>query len=294
MNTFVFFLLVQACGSLRFNDAADSENEIDEGDAGRRRRRRRRRRRGGGVPSQARKSYPATGTSYRFETDETWSWKPTGGVQDTSGNGAGSAATFEAGWLLVTSGVEDNDAWVQTQGQQYRFQSLKSHTFDTTIAVGTITQAFFVGLSDPWVIFTNVCLQCIGISNMANAGTDVNFYFAETAARSTTTAYKTSIGGTLALAVATRAAATDTVIADPINALRFGWSYIPGGQFGTAAAATATTGVYKMYSGGKFQADVAATTVNNPNGAMGVTVMQQNTATAAVKLWVKYINFQAS
>jgi len=287
----LLFIMVQVGASLRFNELQG--DEISESalgaDEGRRRRRRRRRRGGGWTPS-------STGPTARFTFLEEFMELPVALAVANQGSGAAPLNTIVManGWLNqhVLTASEDT---LYTGVQSFNFQNKKFHMYETRVAFDDQSDCdWFVGLSAVAYVAAEADPgDGIGFWSLGSA-TSVAFVVMKDGAGTSKVVQSkltaTNAGNNLVLLDSGVTTQTGTVVLEPVVSYRLGYSYIPEGQFGVAAAVGAT-GEYRVFLEGAQVGKYTATAAANPDD---LQLQSKSIATgtgAACNFKVDYIQF---
>jgi len=298
MNTLLSLLLLQGCVSLRFNEllGSESDTQVDADDEGRRRRRRRRR--GcNGCPTSPSSTRELAGHRINFEEDYDLLTSTMDVSASITDKGDDDELTIAEGWISIKLGTNDKDNWIYLSNVVFHFNAKKTHSFETRFAV-TFGNTFqmFIGLSSAKnADLDTICVNCIGFGNKASGGAvlDFNSKGASTAITVKPIKKKTA-GDNIAITTsAGLATATALKFVEPTNAIKVGWSYLPGGQYGVAVTA-GQTGMYALYYNGVFQEQTACKDGAVSILGMGVSIDVQSASGHTKTLFVDYVTFKGT
>jgi len=300
MNTLLSLLLLQGCVSLRFNEllGSESDTQVDADDEGRRRRRRRRRRRGcNGCPTSPSSTRELAGHSFNFVEDYDLVTSTLDAFATITDDGSDDALTIAEGWISIKLGTSDKDNWISLSNVVFHFDKNRHHSFETRFAVtfGNTFQMFIGLASAKNADLDTICKNCIGFGNKASGGAvlDFNSKGASTAITVKPIKKKTA-GDNIAITTsAGLATATALKFVEPTNAIKVGWSYLPGGQYGVAVTA-GQTGMYALYYNGVFQEQTACKDGAVSILGMGISIEVQSATAATKSLYVDYVTFKGT
>jgi len=298
MNTLLSLLLLQGCVSLRFNEllGSESDTQVDADDEGRRRRRRRRRR--GYMPTSPSSTRELAGHSFNFVEDyDRFDSIMDAAFSETDGNTAKSVESILEGWIMLQLGTKDNDRYLSLGNVLFHFDKNRHHSFETRFAVefAAVFQMFIGLASAKNADLDTICINCIGFGNKAAGGTvlDFNSKGASTAIAVKPIKKKTAGDNIVIVKTAGFGTATALKFVEPTNAIKVGWSYLPGGQYGVAVTA-GQTGMYALYYNGVFQEQTACKDGAVSILGMGVSIDVQSASGHTKTLFVDYVTFKGT
>jgi len=258
MNIFLSLFSVylwQGCSSLRFNEAAEANVEVDDNDEGRRRRRRRRRRRSSPVPG-------ASFDQNNHYVDDFYTVSDWIHTKTSASRNLGVVGEFANGWLTLdntASAPTGNDYNQITQSAWFNFNKNKVHGFGIRFAVTNIAKTnFFVGLSQGSYSYSPTLMgDGIGF-NHAEATTTIKFHVQGASDNAGYTVQNKLVGGAnVAMELSTPTTQSNTVASLPLKAITLGWTFLPNGQYGVVAV-TNNVGIFRVYYNNVHVKDVAA------------------------------------
>jgi len=291
MNIFLSLFSVflwQGCSSLRFNEVAEADGEVN--DEGRRRRRRRRRRR----------SSPAPGASFNqnqhivedFYTMTNWI------STKTHNRNVVAIGDFANGWLTLdneASAPSGGDFNQITQTAWFNFNKHKVHAFGIRFAVSnTVHTNFFVGLSLAGYSFSPT-LPADGIGFFhAEDTTTVKFQVQGASNNAGYTVQNKKVdGANIAMELSTPTIQSNVLAVVPQKAITLGWTYVPGGQYGYVATG-ANVGLFKIYYNNVLVRGVAAVEAQCSIKPLAPLIGIESKTTTKGTLFVDWVSGQFS